>query len=373
MSEDLKRNFGLDILRATAISLVVASHCTYMLFPNTSALLIEFIRTMGAIGVDLFFVLSGYLIGGLILKRLENQELEWCHLFGFWKRRWLRTLPNYFLLLILNILLAFLTGFDLPEGIPHYFVFLQNFWNPHPNFFTEAWSLSIEEYAYLFLPFLVFSFAILRPKSDKSKWFLSMTISIIFILNLLKLNYFHTTNIHSYGEWSAAFRKVVVYRMDSIYLGFLLVYLIKRRQHFITNYRFVFLALSIIILGIVHYLILKYQILPQNNLLFYVFFYLPIIGFSLALLFPFFLNLDYKGRGKQVVVFISKRSYAIYLINYSIVLLTFQRLIDISVFSWFGKIVSVMAFLFITILLSHFLYNYFESPILKWRDRKFPR
>ncbi len=68
MNSELKRNFGLDLLRAIAISLVLISHCTYLLFPENESLLITFVRTLGAIGVDLFFVLSGYLIGGILLK-----------------------------------------------------------------------------------------------------------------------------------------------------------------------------------------------------------------------------------------------------------------------------------------------------------------
>ena len=57
------RVFGLDLLRAVAISLVVISHITYLLFPVNNSLIVTGVRVIGAVGVDLFFVLSGFLIG----------------------------------------------------------------------------------------------------------------------------------------------------------------------------------------------------------------------------------------------------------------------------------------------------------------------
>ena len=64
-----ERNFGLDLLRTIAITLVILSHCTFLFQgpPNVFSLVL---RNMGVVGVDLFFVLSGYLIGGLLLKEI---------------------------------------------------------------------------------------------------------------------------------------------------------------------------------------------------------------------------------------------------------------------------------------------------------------
>lgn len=373
MRQDLKRNFGLDCLRSLAITFVVISHATFLLFPNHSLVILDFIRTLGAIGVDLFFVLSGYLIGGIILKVIKEERLRWTHLFNFWKRRWLRTLPNYFLILVLNILLALLIGVDLPKNMANYFLFLQNFNNPHPNFFTEAWSLSIEEYAYLILPFLIFVCVILKPNADRAKLFLAATLLSIVLLSVFKLNYYSNTNVQNYKDWSASFRKIVIYRMDSIYLGFLLVYVLKKYVEFFKKTRLVTLLIGVFIFGTIHLLMYKFHLKPQTSLVFYTFIYLPLIVISLAFTFPYFLHIQYMGRLKGIVEFVSKRSYAIYLINYSLVLLTMQKFIDVSVLSISEKIILVLFYLIITLMLSHFLYTYFEWPILKWRDRKFTR
>ena len=156
MLKESQRIFGLDVVRALAISLVLLSHCTLLVFPNMGNGIIDVIRGLGAFGVDIFFVLSGYLIGGIILKMIENGQTSFKDLLRFWRRRWFRTLPNYFLILIINIAIGLSIGVMDFKGTFSYFLFLQNFTAPHPDFFTEAWSLSIEEYAYLFFPLMLF-------------------------------------------------------------------------------------------------------------------------------------------------------------------------------------------------------------------------
>ena len=77
--------FGLDVLRAIAILLVVVSHTTYLLFPNTEHVILTLIRAMGAVGVDLFFVLSGFLIGGILLKMIKKNQTKFSDFALFWK------------------------------------------------------------------------------------------------------------------------------------------------------------------------------------------------------------------------------------------------------------------------------------------------
>ena len=138
MEHKVSRLFGLDLIRAIAISLVVLSHCTFLLCPGKTAMFLDVVRLFGAVGVDLFFVLSGYLIGGLLLKQIASRNTNFKDLFTFWKRRWLRTLPNYALVLILNSLLLLVLGKEIVNNVYLYVPFLQNFSTQHPDFFTEA-------------------------------------------------------------------------------------------------------------------------------------------------------------------------------------------------------------------------------------------
>ena len=367
------RIFGLDFLRALAISLVLLSHLTFLIFPKEENLFITAIRILGAIGVDLFFVLSGYLIGGILLKQIKLNKTSSKDLFRFLKRRWFRTLPNYFLVLFLNVFIFIILEKKLPINWMLYIPFLQNFTSPHPNFFTESWSLSIEEYAYLIVPLLLFFSFKLFKKGNKAKLFLYTTLIVIFMLIYLKLNYYFNTTIVSYHDWSSSFRKVVIYRMDSIYIGFLLVYLMSVYKEFCFLYKKFLMGLGILgFLGI-HVIIFSYQLTPKMNPFFYVFIYLQFVLLSISFLFPYFSTLHYKGLFFKPIQFLSIHSYAIYLVNYSVVLLALQDLFNFKDLSIFQKGGIAILFLLITLLLSRLIYQFYELPILKYRDRVYSR
>ena len=123
-----ERIFGLDLLRSLAIIIVVVSHTAFILqdsFPG-----FPYIPTPD--GVDLFFVLSGFLIGKILIEQAENLNgFSLKSIFHFLKRRWFKTLPNYYLFLFVNILLVyfgFLNG-SINKYTSTYFVFFQNFYN----------------------------------------------------------------------------------------------------------------------------------------------------------------------------------------------------------------------------------------------------
>lgn len=105
---------------------------------------------LGAYGVDLFFVLSGYLIGGIYCR--QRQRDGRVALFRFWGRRWMRTMPPYFAGLVLAWAAVFVhrrEAFD-----PGYLFFLQNYY-PEMPFFLVSWSLCVEEHFYLAMPILM--------------------------------------------------------------------------------------------------------------------------------------------------------------------------------------------------------------------------
>lgn len=365
------RVFGLDFLRSVAIGLVVMSHAALLAFPNSNNLIFTIIKILGAIGVDLFFVLSGFLIGGILLRQIKLHKTSKNDLLRFWKRRWFRTLPNYFFVLFLNILIFLFLGKDLPKAIVLYIPFLQNFSTPHPDFFTEAWSLSIEEYAYLFLPFLLFLSFKLFKNSNKEKLFLWVTLLSIVGLTFLKVIYYLSAEINSLSDWSASFRKVIIYRIDAIYIGFLVVFVTQKFPEIMKKYKLYIMVAGIFIFMMLHLFIYGLNLLPETNLGFYVFVYLQTVILSLAFLFPYFSQLNYSGLFSKPVKFISVNSYSIYLVNYSIVSLGMQEIFDIATKSILQKMGIILLFLGMTVLFSNLIYQYFELPILKYRDRKY--
>ncbi|UGQ48242.1 acyltransferase family protein [Massilia endophytica] len=141
------RNHGLDTLRTIAIVLVLMYH--YMVVvtgENTFGVLTE----IGWTGVDLFFVLSGYLIGNQIFSSLRRDGSF--SLRTFYARRLLRTLPNYFVVLALYWLLPQVLAGSSTASLWRFLSFTQNF-GMHPGeTFTHSWSLCIEEQFYMILP-----------------------------------------------------------------------------------------------------------------------------------------------------------------------------------------------------------------------------
>ena len=109
-----KRIFGLDLMRAMAIIMVMCSH-TLWIVPEMRGITRMIFSAFGILGVDIFFVLSGFLIGRILYKMYVSKEFDFKDMTYFWVRRWFRTLPNYYLALIVNILVAVYIGNQLPD------------------------------------------------------------------------------------------------------------------------------------------------------------------------------------------------------------------------------------------------------------------
>ncbi|MGW8391997.1 acyltransferase family protein [Pseudoduganella sp. HUAS MS19] len=140
------RVHGLDTLRALAIMLVFANH--YMSFVSREPTFGWF-SEIGWTGVDLFFALSGYLIGNQVFSALRGPGLS---LPNFYARRLLRTLPAYLVVLALYAYWPYWAG-----NAPHapwwkYLTFTLNFELKPGTLFSHAWSLCVEEQFYLLLP-----------------------------------------------------------------------------------------------------------------------------------------------------------------------------------------------------------------------------
>ncbi len=141
------RIIGLDALRAYAILLVLILHTIQL--PQTGGGVLRDFFSMGWIGVDLFFVLSGFLIGSQLhaLTSWNFSEVK-----KFWIRRWTRTLPLYYLVLLVYLVVK-PSLFQAPfQGETwKFFLFWQNY-SPIRDF-AQSWSLCIEEQFYFFIPF----------------------------------------------------------------------------------------------------------------------------------------------------------------------------------------------------------------------------
>src|ERR1700760_3663745 len=156
---------GLDHLRALAIIIVFVYH--YNMFGHPAGLY-DYFGSWGWTGVDLFFVLSGFLIGGqLFAKIARGQAISYGE---FYFKRSLRILPAYFVVLAIYVLWP---GFKERSELPPLWkmiTFTQNFGLDlsKTGAFSHAWSLCIEEQFYLILPLLLLAF----NSRKKAAWLL---------------------------------------------------------------------------------------------------------------------------------------------------------------------------------------------------------
>ena len=360
------RVYGLDILRAMAILFVVMVHGGH--FMPTERY--KFIYYIIFDGVAMFFVLSGFLIGGILIKIINPQGISFKIILNFWKRRWFRTLPNYFLILIVLLVIgAFFTeGFTIEDKYK-YFIFTQNLVTEHPKFFGEAWSLSIEEWFYLLLPIILYAGTrILRLSVNKS--LLVTAAGIIVCVTLFRYYRYINLEINSKYVWDKMLRRQVFTQLDSLMFGVIGAYVFYFFKSYWLKFKKAFLVLGILLFLVVRYNWLKFE--PQG--LFYCVF--SFTGNSLATLFllPYLSTLK-SGRGiiYKVVTYISLISYSIYLINSNLMrwIINSINWAPIEQFNGYAFLLTrYFVFWFLTMLISLLLYKYFELPMMNLRDKK---
>ena len=173
---------GLDHLRAMAILLVMVFH-----FGKDIPSWLEPVKQIGWTGVDLFFVLSGYLIGDQLLREIKNANK--ISLKRFYIKRFFRIVPAWVAVLILYYSMPNLReGAGMPP-LWRFITFTQNYGlnAQTQNSFSHAWSLCIEEQFYLLLPITIIT--IFYFKIQRGTIYLILALIIIgFALRLYSWN-----------------------------------------------------------------------------------------------------------------------------------------------------------------------------------------
>lgn len=361
-----KRIYGLDILRALAILFVVFTHGN-LLLPRDS-----FIRNISRYllldGVSIFFVLSGFLIGGILIKILENKKANFKTLFNFWMRRWLRTIPNYvFVLFLLVVILPFIYNGHLADGLYgkiKYLFFIQNVYTVHPYFFPEAWSLSIEEWFYLLIPISLFVLVgVFRFKPKVSVILVSITILIL--VTYFRYSRFLETPIMTSIDWDNLFRKQVITRLDSIMYGVIGAYLAYYYKKVWSKYKIILLVIGVLI-----FFIQKNDFLFLNSDrigIYWTVFSFSVTSLATLLVIPFLSEFKIgKGVFYRTITFISLISYSMYLINLSVVIKYILRYLPESLKNY--TYLNYFCYWAITIIGSGLLYKFIELPFMKLRE-----
>jgi len=201
------RSLELDFLRGIAIILVL--FCHHWIGINA-------LQNIGWIGVDLFFVLSGFLVSGLLFK--EYKEFQKIMPLYFLIRRGFKIYPLFYTsILITYIYLTFSVPTLNYKGkiiflLPEIF-FYQNY---VPTFWQHHWSLAVEEHFYIFLSILIFFLAKFKIL-PKQKFFFFLSVFIFVLCLVLRI----WSNI--YLLYSPNFTATHL-RIDSLFFGVLISY-----------------------------------------------------------------------------------------------------------------------------------------------------
>lgn len=168
---------SLDGLRAIAILLVIFAH-----FGINNFLLRFNLKINGTIGVHIFFVLSGFLITTVLLKKkLKHGRIS---LSDFYIRRLLRIVPlAYLFLLVLIIISAAYRPMSSKMDFLYAFLFLKNLPVKNQPFTAQLWSLSVEMQFYMVIPFLLF------PKINRFFILAILLVVAVPLLSILCTNY----------------------------------------------------------------------------------------------------------------------------------------------------------------------------------------
>ena len=344
----MKYRSEIDGLRALAILPVVFFHAGFGFFQG------------GFVGVDIFFVISGYLITTIILTESENKKFSY---INFYERRARRIMPALYLVMFFSIIAAWLLLF--PADFKYFseslvatslfssnilFMLKSGYWGSANELvpLLHTWSLAVEEQYYIFFPIFL-----LAMWNFRKRWILSALIIIALISLLLSV-------------WMAEAKPtanffLIFTRAWELAIGasisFYFVYR-KNTMKTILNNRYIDE-----ILGLTGILLIVYAVLFFNDSTPFPSFYalIPTIGAALIIVFTSHSTLVGKFLGSKPLVGIGLLSYSTYLWHQPI--FAFSRHAAIDTLST----EIYLALILLTVTLSYISWKYIESP---FRNRK---
>jgi len=332
----------IDCLRAIAVFLVILFHFELFMIKG------------GFVGVDVFFVISGYLITSLIINDIEKNKFS---LIEFYARRLRRIIPAlYFTIIIVLILSYFILSPDHFNRVGKSSISAASaysnffFWHESGYFnfekyfkpFLHTWSLSVELQFYFFWPILTFIIFKLFKKKI-----------IFFIFGIFLASLFLSI---IFSERSSGYFYFTLFRLFEFSIGSI-VYLLKDNIKIKSNDFFFSMGVILIILSSFGFS--EKSVFPGINSL------APCLGAALILITGGKLILFKKLFINNVLIFLGKISYSLYLVHWPLYI--FYKYIKLEPLEVIEKILLI----FITIAISIFIYKFIESPFRKKNNNIF--
>lgn len=359
------RNKRLDILRCVAILLVLSAHA------GISYLTIR----VGWVGVDLFFVLSGFLISGLLYSEYKRrQEISFRR---FFLRRGLKIYPAFYVLIVATFAAQHLLWHGAPSPLRNFLnevIFIQNY---RYGVWGHTWSLAVEEHFYIGLAVLLLVLA--RFSSDRANPFRSVPWIFAGVATVcLALRALTIWLIPPAANLTAHVTNPTHARIDALFFGVFLGYLYYFQPE--ATQKVLSPALNRLLIGILSAILLStcYFFDRDSHFLLSVGLTLLYLGFGGLLVLSLEVRNLLKGRVARVAeqlgtgcAFLGKHSYSIYLWHTPLIVAfpVFERKVLHRELP-FAALVAI--YVVGSCALGIFFANLIEFPVLRFRDRFFP-
>lgn len=336
---------GLDIARVIAVGLVIVSHY------------VGGLQFLGVFGVELFFALSGYLIGRVLYKSLgPGNDWSMKEVRNFWVRRWWRTLPNYYLFLVVfTVFHAFYGGLPHLSEFPEYLIFFQNLLQTPQGFYSVSWSLAIEEWFYLLFPLTIFVFTkVGLSRRSSVAWTIALFLVVPPLLRMFALQIATPADI----------RLMTLLRLDAIFYGVAVTFLVSR---FRPGPRMRILSV-IASLAVLVFFFFRFATDSVSEDVYTAAYVLLPLAFAMSL--PWFEEIrDFSAVRPGMSNMISKISawsFSIYLSHMPILFTVYWLAGDLRQ-STIGNLMSKIVALVLCILASRLIFEKFEKPLTDMR------
>lgn len=370
----------LDLLRSVAIMLVMLMHFVrrvYILPPDNW---LRHFGSWGWNGVGLFFVLSGFLIGGQIIEEARHGTFSFKK---FYIKRFYRIFPPYyFSLLVVTVLFftgladihVFGAGTDtkvLLTDLTYHIFYLQNYLSLQSLQGGLYWTLATEEQFYILIPVILF-FLLKYARG----WFLRVIVALIVVAILIR--FAHYTQVLPYfpstSEWTIGIRFPLHTRFDSLLSGVLVAWLFIRYNESLrripTMLRVLFILAPIAAIG----LSIVYG--DTSDSYFNTCWQFTLVNFGFSALILLLITSSFskyiRGVFKSFFSHIARLSYTMYLYHL-ILLLPVAKLL--SRLDPTGSISSIKCLIFFGIYfllvaaLSSIVYRIIDAPSMKYRSK----
>jgi peptidoglycan/LPS O-acetylase OafA/YrhL len=355
--------YGLDHLRALAIAFVFLFH--YFILSKGQPEWLPDFASFGWTGVDLFFVLSGFLIASQLFVEIKQRQT--ISIKNFYLKRFFRIVPIFLFTVALYFCFPILREKEQLPALWKFLSFTQNFDLNIKDFgtFSHAWSLCVEEHFYLFLPLTLL--LLLATKGFKnSYWLIIVFIVFGFAIRIYSFNHFYMPKINEENSWMYWY-KYIYYptynRLDGLLIGISIAAIYNFSPIFwskISVYGNHFIILSLAILTAAYFLC-------EDQMTFAA----SIFGFPLIAIGYGFLVMGalspssflFKWKSKYTS-FIASISYAIYLTHKSSIHLTNHLLKSSAMDTNIILLISVIT----SIGVAYLLHLIIEKPFMKMRN-----